>query len=134
VPKTSINPEGMAKPVGPYAHVVTAPPGGRLVFCAGAVAYDSEGNLVGPGDIVAQTRQVMKNLRLALEAAGATFADVVKVTNYVLDAREWPKVLPIRAEYLPEPHPASTFLEVRALMFPELLIEIEAVAVVYDSS
>jgi reactive intermediate/imine deaminase len=130
--KTSINPEALSAPVGPYAHVVTAPPGGRLVFCAGAVAFDAEGEVVGEGDIVAQTRQVMENLSAALEAAGATFADVVKVTNYVTDASQWPQVLPVRAEYIPEPFPASTFVEVSALMFPELLIEIEAVAVVHD--
>jgi enamine deaminase RidA (YjgF/YER057c/UK114 family) len=130
--KTSINPEAMAPPVGPYAHVVSAPPGGRVVFCAGAVALDADGNVVGKDDIVAQTRQVMENLRQALGAAGATFADVVKITNYVTDASQWPQVLPVRAEYLREPYPASTFVEVRALMFPELLIEIEAVAVVYD--
>jgi enamine deaminase RidA (YjgF/YER057c/UK114 family) len=132
VAKSSINPDGLSAPVGPYAHVVSAPPGGRLVFCAGAVAFDAEGNVIGEGDIVAQTRQVMENLRLALEAAGATFADVVKVTNYVTDASLWPQVLPVRAEYLSEPFPASTFVEVSALMFPELLIEIEAVAVVHD--
>jgi 2-iminobutanoate/2-iminopropanoate deaminase len=132
VSKTSINPEAMAPPVGPYAHVVIGPPGGRIVFCAGAVAYDADGELVGKGDIVAQTRQVMENLRLALEAAGATFDDVVKVTNYVTDAELWRQVLPVRAEYLHEPFPASTFVEVKALMFPDLLIEIEAVAVVSD--
>jgi enamine deaminase RidA (YjgF/YER057c/UK114 family) len=132
--KTSINPDGMSAPVGPYAHVVSAPPGGRLVFCAGAVAFDAGGNVVGEGDIVAQTHQVMENLRMALGAAGATFADVVKVTNYVTDATQWPKVLPVRAQYLQEPYPVSTFVEVSALMFPELLIEIEAVAVVYDQA
>lgn len=130
--KTSINPDGMSAPVGPYAHVVSTPPGGRLVFCAGAVAYGANGQVVGEGDIVAQTHQVMENLRLALGAAGATFADVVKVTNYVTDASLWPEVLPVRAQYLREPFPVSTFVEVSALMFPELLIEIEAVAVVYD--
>jgi 2-iminobutanoate/2-iminopropanoate deaminase len=130
--KVSIDPEAMSAPVGPYAHVVSAPPGGRLVFCAGAVAFDGEGNVVGEGDIVAQTRQVMENLRIALEAAGASFDDVVKVTNYVTDAEAWRQVLPVRAEYLRKPYPASTFVEVSALMFPELLIEIEAVAVVYD--
>ena len=76
----------------------------------------------------------MENLRLALSAADATFADVVKVTNYVTDAGLWPQVLPVRAQYLTEPFPASSFLEVSALMFPELLIEIEAVAVVYDQA
>ena len=104
------------------------------MYCAGAVAYDVNGDVVGEGDIVAQTHQVMENLRLALSAAGATFADVVKVTNYVTDASLWPQVLPVRAEYLTEPYPASTFVEVSALMFPELLVEIEAVAVVYDQA
>jgi reactive intermediate/imine deaminase len=132
VSKRSINPEGIAAPIGPYAHVVTVPPGGRLVFCAGAVALGPDGKVVAEGDIVGQTRQVMENLRLALEAAGATFDDVVKVTNYVSDVNDWRKVLPVRAEYLKEPYPASTFVEVSALMFPELLIEIEAVAVVFD--
>jgi reactive intermediate/imine deaminase len=131
--KRSIDPEGMAAPVGPYAHVVTVPPGGRLVFCAGAVALGPDGEVVAEGDIVGQTRQVMENLRLALDAAGATFDDVIKVTNYVVDVNDWRKVLPVRAEYLKEPYPASTFVEVSALMFPELLIEIEAVAVVFDA-
>lgn len=130
--KRSINPAGMAAPVGPYAHVVTVPAGGRLVFCAGAVALGPDGEVVAPGDIVGQTRQVMENLRMALEAAGATFDDVVKVTNYVVNVEDWRRVLPVRAEYLKEPYPASTFVEVSALMFPELLIEIEAVAVVSD--
>jgi reactive intermediate/imine deaminase len=132
VAKRSINPEGMSAPVGPYAHVVTVPPGGRLVYCAGAVALGPDGEVVAKGDIVGQTRQVMENLRQALEAAGATFDDVIKVTNYVVDVEEWRKVLPVRAEYLKEPYPASTFVEVSALMFPELLIEIEALAVVFD--
>lgn len=130
--KRSINPEGTPAPVGPYANVVTVPSGGRLVFCAGAVALGPDGEVVADGDVVGQTRQVMENLRLALEAAGATFDDVVKVTNYVVNVEDWRRVLPVRAEYLKEPYPASTFVEVSALMFPELLIEIEAVAVVFD--
>ena len=132
--KRAINPEGLAAPVGPYSHVVTVPPGGRLVYCAGAVALGPDGKVVAEGDIVGQTRQVMENLRLALEAAGATFDDVVKVTNYVVDVNDWRKVLPVRAEYLREPFPASSFVEVSALMFPELLIEIEAVAVVSNET
>jgi 2-iminobutanoate/2-iminopropanoate deaminase len=131
--KRSINPQGMAAPVGPYAHVVTVPAGGRLVYCAGAVALGPDGEVVAEGDIVGQTRQVMENLRMALEVAGAGFDDVVKVTNYVVNVEDWRKVLPVRAEYLKEPYPASTFVEVSALIFPELLIEIEAVAVVFDA-
>jgi reactive intermediate/imine deaminase len=130
--KTSINPDGMAPPMGPYAHVTVAPPGARLVFCAGAIAVDKEGNVVGEGDIVAQTRQVMENLRLALEAAGADFSDIVKITNYVTDVGEYGQIGPTRNEYLKPPYPASSMVEVKALMYPELKIEIEAIAVVHD--
>lgn len=127
--KDAINPDGLPAPVGPYSNVVTSPPG-KLVFVAGQVALDGDGNLVGEGDIVAQTRQVMENIRLALEAAGATFADVVKIVNYITDANEFPKMAAVRREYLREPYPTSTLIEVQALLFPELLIEIEAMAVV----
>ncbi|MEA2322572.1 MAG: 2-iminobutanoate/2-iminopropanoate deaminase, partial [Solirubrobacteraceae bacterium] len=96
------------------------------------VAFGPDGEIVGEGDIVAQTRQVMENLRIALEAAGATFADVVKIVNYVTDVTEYPKIAPVRAEYLKEPYPVSTMVEVSGLMVPELLIEIEATAVVHD--
>jgi enamine deaminase RidA (YjgF/YER057c/UK114 family) len=130
--KASLNPEGLAAPVGPYVQVTVAPPGGRIVFCSGAVAFGPDGQVVGEGDIVAQTRQVMENLAVALDAAGATFADVVKITNYVTDAAEYPKIAPVREAYLQPPYPASTLVEVKGLLYPELLIEIEAVAVVHD--
>jgi len=127
--KEAINPDGLPAPVGPYSNVVTSPPG-KLVFVAGQVALDADGNIVGAGDIVAQTRRVMENIRLALEAAGATFADVVKIVNYITDVNEFSKMAAVRREYLREPHPTSTLIEVQALMFPELMIEIEAMAVV----
>ena len=132
--KQSINPEGAPAPVGPYVQVTVAPPGGRLVYCAGAVALDADGNIVGEGDIVAQTRQTLENLKLALEAAGATFEDVVKINSYVTDFSLFPQIAPVRAEYLKEPYPASTTVEVSALIFPELMIEIEAIAIVHDAS
>jgi 2-iminobutanoate/2-iminopropanoate deaminase len=130
--KEAINPQGMAAPVGPYAQVTVAPPGGRLVYCAGAVSLAPDGSVVGEGDIVAQTRQAMENLKVALEAAGASFTDVVKINGYVTDFSQYPKIAPVRAEYLKEPYPASTMIEVPALIFPELMIEIEAIAVVHD--
>jgi 2-iminobutanoate/2-iminopropanoate deaminase len=132
--KESINPDGIAEPVGPYVHVTVAPPGGKLVYCSGAVAIAPDGSIVGEDDIVAQTRQAMENLRAALKAAGATFADVVKINGYVTDFSLYPQIAPVRAEYLTEPYPASTMVEVPALIFPELMIEIEAVAVVHDAA
>lgn len=127
--KRALNPEGLPAPVGPYSNVVTSEPG-RLVFVAGQVALDANGEIVGAGDVAAQTRQVMENLRLALEAAGATFADVVRVVNYITDVDLFAQMAAVRKEYLVEPYPASTLVEVSALMYPELLIEIEAIAVV----
>ena len=127
--KTALNPVGLPTPVGPYSNVIETPPG-KFVFCAGQVALDESGGIVGVGDIVAQTRQVMENLKVGLEAAGASFADVVKITNYITDVGEFSKMAGVRQEYLSEPYPASSLIEVQALMFPELLIEIEAVAVV----
>lgn len=127
--RESMNPTGVAEPVGPYAQVVRAD-GGTLVFVSGCVAFDAEGNVVGEGDIEAQTRQCMENMAACLRAAGATFADVVKITNFVLDAGDYRKVAPIREEYLRAPYPASTLIEVKGLLLPQLLVEIEAVAVV----
>ena len=127
--KQALNPEGLPAPVGPYSNVVTTGPG-RLVFVAGQIAFDANGELVGAGDIAAQTRQVMENIRLALEAAGATFADVVRVVNYITDVSLFGEMAAVRKEYLVEPYPASTLVEVSALLFPDVLIEIEAIAVV----
>ncbi|HET8755312.1 MAG TPA: RidA family protein [Solirubrobacteraceae bacterium] len=129
MPKEALNPDRLPAPVGPYSNVVTSPPG-TLVFVAGQVALDADGNVVGAGDIVAQTRQVMENIGAALEAAGATFADVVKIVNYITDVNEFSKMAAVRREFLREPYPTSTLVEVQALMFPELMIEIEAMAVV----
>jgi 2-iminobutanoate/2-iminopropanoate deaminase len=128
--KRSLNPEGLAAPAGPYALVTTVETPGRLVFCAGAIAIDEQGNIVGVGDIVAQTEQVMRNLSVALEAAGASFADVVKINNFVTDADLYPAIAPVRERYLSEPYPASSLIEVRRLLYPDLLVEIEAIAFV----
>jgi enamine deaminase RidA (YjgF/YER057c/UK114 family) len=122
----------MAKPAGPYSNVTVAPPGGKLVFTAGAVAFDEAGEVVGVGDVVAQAERMMQNLELALEAAGASFDDVTKITMYMVDVQDYPRVAPVRERYLGAPHPASTLIEVKGLMYPELLIEIEAIAVVHD--
>ena len=127
--RRALDPDGLPAPIGPYSNVVTTPPG-RLVFVAGQVALNADGEVVGAGDIVAQTRQVMENLRTGLEAAGATFADVVKVVNYITDVDLFAQMAAVRKQYLVAPFPVSTLVEVSALMLPELLIEIEAIAVV----
>jgi enamine deaminase RidA (YjgF/YER057c/UK114 family) len=115
-----------------YSHVVRAS-GARTIYLAGQVATDEEGRLVGEGDLAAQTTQVMQNIGLALKAAGATYADIVKITTFVVGYK--PELRPIigkaRSAFFEgiEP-PASTLVGVSALAAPEWLIEIEAVAVV----
>lgn len=122
------NPPGLSTPTG-YSHVVSAK-GGRTIYVSGQVAFDAQGQIVGRGDLAAQTRQVFANLEIALKAAGATFDDVVKTNYYMLDASQVQAVRDIRAKYFTKGLPASTLVEVRRLANPDWLIEIEAVAVV----
>lgn len=124
-----INPETVHRPMG-YTHVVEVT-AGRPVYIAGQVALDRDGALVGPGDIRAQARQVFDNLRAALQAVGASFDQVVKLNYYLVDATQLPVVREVRDQYVnPAQPPASTAVEVRRLFRDDLLIEIEAVAVI----
>jgi len=122
------NPPGLSAPTG-YSHVVSAK-GGRTIYVSGQVAFDAQGQIVGKGDLAAQTRQVFANLEIALKAAGASFDDVVKTNYYMLDASQVAVVREIRAKYFTRALPASTLVEVRRLANADWLIEIEAVAVV----
>ena len=102
---------------------------GNSVYVSGQVAIDSEGNIVGKGDMRAQTRRALENVKTVLEAAGASLSDVVKVTVFLTDISRLMDTHEVRAEFFPDPPPASTAVEIKALAFPDLLIEIEAVAV-----
>jgi enamine deaminase RidA (YjgF/YER057c/UK114 family) len=123
-----INPPGLSKPTG-YTHVVLAADG-RTVYIAGQVAYDSTGALVGAGNFRAQAERVFANLRIALASAGATFADVVKTTTYITDVANVAALREVRGKYLdPARLPANSLIPVATLARPELMLEIEAVAV-----
>jgi 2-iminobutanoate/2-iminopropanoate deaminase len=117
---------GQAEPISHYTDAVRA---GDLLFVSGCVAVDSEGKLVGGDDVVAQTRQTLANVGRVLEAAGLTFADVAKVTVYLTDVDDRPKINPVRREFFGEVRPASTLVEVSRLAIPGAKVEIEAVAV-----
>lgn len=120
-------PEGMAAGAG-YTHVVTGE--GRLIAVSGQVALDEHGDVVGEGDPEAQARQVFENLRRCLDAAGATFSDVIKLTYYVTDMAHMPAIRAVRDEVIGARQlPASTAVQVVALVRPGLLLEIEAFAV-----
>ena len=117
---------GMPEPISHFVHVVRA---GRLVFVSGCVASDDHGRTVGGSDITAQTRQVHENIKRCLAAAGATFADVCKVTVYLKNVGDREKVNAVRKEYFGASRPASTLIEISQFVRPDLLIEVEAVAV-----
>jgi reactive intermediate/imine deaminase len=127
--KQELTPDGMRKPSGPFSAGVSTP-GGRLVFVAGQVAVDESGNTVGVGDLGAQTRQVLQNVGRVLEAGGATFDDVVKVTVFVTDLEQLADLQAVRPEFFKPPYPASTLVKVAQLINPDWLVEIEALAVV----
>jgi len=117
-----------------YSHVVVAS-GARTIYIAGQVSTDEEGRVVGEGDLAAQTTQVMQNLGLALKAAGASYANIVKIVTFVVGYK--PELRPIigqarSAFFEGMTPPASTLVGVSALAAPEWLIEIEAVAASID--
>ncbi|WP_217254016.1 RidA family protein [Streptomyces sp. AC602_WCS936] len=121
-------PDGVA-PATQYTHVVLGT--GRFVAVSGQLALDEGGKLVGDGDAAAQARQVFENLRRCLAAAGATFDDVVKLTFFVTDMAHMSAIRAARAEHIPDDRlPAASAVQVAALVRPEFLMEIEALAVV----
>ena len=119
--------EGLAEPISHYTDAVVA---GELLFISGLVGVDRDGALVGEDDVAAQTRQVFENMRTVLAEAGCRFEDVVKVTVYLTDVDDRPKINPVRKEVFGDARPASTLVEVSRLAVPGAKVEIEAVALI----
>jgi enamine deaminase RidA (YjgF/YER057c/UK114 family) len=124
---TYINPRGLVTPTG-YTHVVVAADR-RTVYIAGQVAFDSTGKVVGGSDFTAQAEQVFANLQRALASVGGSFGDVVKMTTLITDVKNVPALREIRTRYLDPKEPPANTLVVAQLVRPELLLEIEAIAV-----
>jgi len=125
-----LRPEGSSPATG-YSHAVSA--AGRLVVVSGQVPLDAQGDLVGPGDAEAQTRQVFANIQTALAAGGASLADVIKLGYFLTDLADLPTVRRVRDEFISaETPPASTLVQVVGLVNPGFRVEIEALAVVDD--
>ena len=118
---------GQAEPISHFTDAVLA---GDLLFVSGIVPVDGKRELVGGNDVVAQARCVFENMREVLGAGGCTFADVVKVTLYLTDVNDRPLVNPVRQEVFGDTRPASTLVEISALVSPGAKIEVEAIAVV----
>jgi reactive intermediate/imine deaminase len=121
-----LDPPGLPAPISHYSNGVKV---GDTVYVSGQVALDADGRLVGPGDVVAQTRQVLENIRKVLAAGEATLDDVVRVTVYLANVDDRPRVNEVRQAFFGANRPASTLVEVSRLALPGLLVEIEAVAV-----
>ena len=114
-----------------YAPVVTVR-GGTTVYVSGLVSRDKQGNVIGKGDMAAQIRQVGENLRLSLEAAGATLKDLVRTCTYVTDIDEFFRHVDMRHKYFGEALPTSSTIGVSRLSHPDFMVEVEAFAVIED--
>jgi reactive intermediate/imine deaminase len=126
-----MNPDTVAPPIGSYAHAVRVETGDAAwIYVSGQLAFDADGTFVGAGDLRAQTEQVFENLNRVLEANGATFADVVKISTFATTFDDLAGMREVRARYIPADPPASTTVQVGALVRPEALIEVDVVAVV----
>ena len=127
--RTAIATKGAPAAIGPYSQAVVAP-AGQLVFCSGQIALDpATGEMVGAGDVRAQTERVLENLGAVLAAAGASFATVVKTTIFLADLQDFGNVNEVYARYFPSQPPARATVQAAGL--PRgALIEIDAIAAV----
>ena len=132
IERTIVETRGVARPLGAYNHAVSVRPG-RLVFIAGQVAVSEGDDVVGAGDLSAQTRQVFQNLEQILSSAGATFENVVQFTTYLVSSQSIENFIAARTEIFPRifpdgNYPTNTLLVIDRLVRDEFLIEIEAIA------
>ena len=126
--KEIVNPESVFKPGPTWSQAVKV---GNTVYIAGQVGYDKNGNMVAKGDVVAQATQAFENMKNVLKSAGGSLANVVKVTYYIRDIEAYDKVrVEVTPKYFVKEPPAGTAVIVHSLVKPEILIEIDAIAVI----
>ena len=126
------NPEGLSAPLGQYSHVTRVRPK-ELLFIAGMLAADKDGNSVGHGDFEKQMDQIFANLKTVLESAGASFANIVQFTTYLVSPSLIPELMAYRTKNFPTmfengAYPPNTLLMVNRLVHEEFLVEVQAIA------
>ena len=134
MPKDQITSDKLATPNGHFAQATSVEAKGRFVFISGMTARNLSGGVTGVGDITAQTHQVCQNLQVAVEAAGGTLDDIVRVDVYVRNMEDFDAIHLVRREYFRHGAPASTMVEVSKFVNKDYLIEINAIAVVEGES
>jgi 2-iminobutanoate/2-iminopropanoate deaminase len=126
--RTYLQPEALGEPDEPYSHAILCD---RTVYVAGQVALDESSNVVGIGDASRQAEQVWNNIRLAVEAAGGVVEDIIKITIFLRDIRHAPAEIAVRQRLFPPGrYPTCTQVQVANLATPDLLMEIDAIAVI----
>lgn len=126
--KKIIQPKSLQDPRPRYSLAILTEPG-KLLFIAGQTASDKDGSVVGVGDIEAQARQAFEKIKIIVEEAGGTLADIVKTTVYITDAKYREGQRKVRSEFIKDDPPTSTLIIVKGLAREEFLIEVEAMAV-----
>lgn len=131
--KSEVQTDKLAVPNGHFSQATVTEARGRLVFISGMTARQTDGSVAAIGDAEGQTRQVCENIKAAVEAAGGTLDDVVRVDCYCLDIqRDFNAIHRARRDYFKPPVPASTMVEVPMMVNPDYLIEINAIAVIAE--
>jgi len=125
----AFNAPGLPEPFGVFSGAAWEPEG-KVLHISGYVSQDADGNLVGVGDVKAQTQQVLKNIETVLSSVGGAMSDIARVTVYITDMSTLSEIHEARSEYFQRPYPASTLVEVSRLVRSEYMIEIDAVAVI----
>lgn len=127
--KVQINTDKLRQPNGHFSQATTIEATGKLVFVSGMTARRPDGTIAGIGDVEIQTRQVIENIKCALEEAGGSLEDVCRVDVYVRNIEHFDLIHKVRREYFKPPLPASTMVEITKMTSPDYLIEINAIAV-----
>jgi 2-iminobutanoate/2-iminopropanoate deaminase len=125
---TLVNSPQLSTPSGHFSQAIAVDGPGKLLFISGMTARLPDGSVTGVGDIAAQTRKVCENLQAVLSAAGGTLSDIARVDVYVRNIEHFDQIHAVRRSYFTDPPPASTMLEVSKMVHPDMLIEINAIA------